>query len=460
MTEVSLQAKHYLRELVQILLGKGRQDTLRAHLVRGASGTFALKIASTGLVFITSLVLARILWAKGYGAYIYAISWVYLLSVPAVMGLATLLTREVARYKAQKDWGLIRGILRWSDQVVLIVSLGLMFLATGVVWLLGGHLEPQIAISLWIAMLILPFLAFVSLRQGAMQGLGYVIAAQLPQMLVLPILFLILVGGLHFAFDLNASLVVGMRALAAMIAFLIGAGLLKKHLPSSVKEALSDYHTRDWLRSMLPFLFVSTAGTINEQISIIMVGSMLGSEATGIFDVARRGAMLVSFILMAVNMPLAPIIARFYARGEKERLQRVVTKSARVALFGSLPIALGLIIFGRWVLLIFGREFMGGSAVLAILCSGQLVNVGMGSVGLLLNMTGHERDTARGIGIAAAVNMALNVILIPLWGIEGAAIATATSLIIWNIILLMRVREKLGLNSTALGKISKKENTS
>ena len=112
MTEVSLQAKRYFRELVQILLGKGRQDTLRAHFVRGASGTFALKIASTGLVFITSLVLARILLAKGYGAYIYAISWVYLLSIPAMMGFPTLITRELARYKTQEDWGILRGVLR------------------------------------------------------------------------------------------------------------------------------------------------------------------------------------------------------------------------------------------------------------------------------------------------------------------------------------------------------------
>lgn len=450
---MSLQVKSYLRELFQILLGKKRQDTLRVNIIRGASGTFALKIASTGLVFITSLILARILLAKGYGAYVYAISWVYLLSILAMMGFPTLITRELARYKTQEDWGLLRGVLRWSNQVVLIVSLGLTLLATVVVWLLGGHLEPQTATSLWIAMLILPFLAFVSLRQGAMQGLGYVIAAQLPQMLVLPILFLILVGGLHFAFNLNASSAIGMRALAVAFTFLVGAGLLKKYLPSSVKEALPDYRTRDWLRSTLPLLFVSTAGTIDQQISIIMIGSMLGSEMAGIFDVARRGAMLVSFILMAVNMPLAPIVAKLYARGEKEHLQRVVTKSARVALFGSLPIALGLIIFGPYVLLIFGREFMGGSAVLAILCSGQLVNAGMGSVGLLLNMTGHERDTARGMGIAVVINVVLNAILIPKWNIQGAAIATSSSMIFWNILLAIRVYRKLRINSTALGKI-------
>jgi len=450
---VTLQAKSYLREFVQILLGKNRQDTLRVHLIRGASGTFALKIASTGLVLITSLVLARILWVKGYGTYIYAISWINLLSVLPVMGLPTLLTRKVACYKTQKDWGLLRGILHWSDQVVSIVSLGLVFLVVGIVWLLGGHLEPQIATSIWIAMLMLPFLAFVSLRQGAMQGLGYVIVAQFPQMLVLPILFLILVGGLQFAFDLNASSAIGMRVLATMIAFLVGMGLFKKYLPSSVKEALPNYHKREWLMNTLPLLFISTAGTINQQISIIMIGSMLGSEATGIFDVARKGAILVSFILMAVNMPLAPTVARLYARGEKEHLQRVVTKSAQLALFGSLPIALGLIIFGRWVLLIFGREFMGGSAVLAILCLGQLVNAGMGSVGLLLNMTGHEQDTARGIGIAMAINVILNAILIPKWNIEGAAFATSSSMIFWNVLLAIRVYKRLGINSTALGKI-------
>jgi O-antigen/teichoic acid export membrane protein len=150
-------------------------------------------------------------------------------------------------------------------------------------------------------------------------------------------------------------------------------------------------------------------------------------------------------------MPLAPVVAELYARGEKERLQRLITKSAWAALLGSLPIALGMILFGRWVLLIFGKDFTGGNTALAILSAGQLVNVGMGSVALLLNMTGHERDTARGVGIAALANIILNAALIPLWNINGAAAASAISLAIWNILLAWWVYKRIGICSIAFG---------
>lgn len=448
------KARHYIKELAQILLGRQGQSTLRAQLVRGASGTFALKVASTGLVFATSVVLARLLGAKGYGAYAYAISCVSLLSVPAVMGLDVLLTREVARYRTQSDWGSLRGILRWSDRVVLLVSLGLTFLAAGVVWFLRGRLEPQTAAALWISIAILPFLGFILLRQGALQGLGHVVEAQLPQMLILPVLFLVLVGSLYFIFGgLTAPWAVGMRAVAVGIAFLVGTMLLKKHLPRSAKESPREYHRRQWLRSAFPLLFVGAAGIVNQQISIVMLGTMLGPEAAGIYDVARRGAALVTFVLMAVNMPLAPIVASLYTRGEKDRLQRVVTRSARVALLGCVPVALGLIIFGHWILLFFGKEFTGGSNALAILSLGQLVNAGMGSVGLLLNMTGHEGDTARGVGVAAVLNIILSAALIPSWGVYGAAAADAISTATWNILLAVWVYKRLGIYSTALGRV-------
>lgn len=99
----------------------------------------------------------------------------------------------------------------------------------------------------------------------------------------------------------------------------------------------------------------------------------------------------------------------------------------------SLPVALGLIVFGKPILAtVFGPEYAAGALALAILCVGQLLNAGFGSVGNILNMTGHERDTVLGVAIGAISNVALNLLLIPPLGIDGAAIAIAMSLLIWN----------------------------
>ena len=433
-----------------LLQGEG-SGTFRAHLVRGASGSLGLKMLSTALVFLTTLVLSRFLGPTGYGNYAFALAWISLLIYPAMLGLNVLLTREVARYKTESDWSSLRGLLAWSDLVALFISLGLALLAAGLVWFLRHHMEHQTATTLWIAMASLPFMALIRLREGSIRGLGAVVVAQLPQLLIRPALFLALVVVVHFAVDLSAPITVAIRAFATAMAFIAGTVLMKKYLHGSTKAALPNYHPRPWLRSAFPLFAAGAAMMINDQISIIMVGSIMGAEGAGIFDVVRRGAMLISLFLIAVNMPLGPTVARLYTLGQKERLQRLVTKSVRLAVLGSLPVALGLIIFGRWYLLLFGREFTGGNIALAILSVGQLVNVGIGSVALLLNMTGYERYTAIGVVVTVIMNGMLNVGLIPIWGVEGAAIAQALSLTFFKTLLAILVYKKLKIHSTAWG---------
>jgi len=431
-------------------LNRKDTGTIKAHMVRGTVGTFALKVVTTLLAFGTSLLLARLLGAKEYGVYAYAISWAQLLAIPAVMGLNTLLVREVAKYKALEDWGSLRGILHWSDRVVLLTSIGIAAAFSLIVWLLQGKFAPEVRIALWIAMGLVPLLSFLLLRQGGLQGLGHVVEAQVPQFFLLPATFLVLTVGVYFAFGLSGSVAVGLRLIAGLIAAITVLFLLRKYLPEPVAGAPPLYRQREWLKSTLPLLFVGTAGIINQQVSTVIVGSMLGPKTAGIFDVAGKGAGLVSFALVAINMPLAPAVAGLYAQGKKEVLQRLVTKSARVALLGALVIALGLTLFSRWVLSFFGRAFVDGSPVLRILSLGWLIDVGMGPVGLLLNMTGYEKETAKCVAIALTINVALSVLLTSLLQSEGAAIAYTTSTAICNILLHILVYKKLDIIASPL----------
>jgi len=448
--------ENMVRKCEYFPLKRKNTDNLWIHMIQGTVGSSVLKVVNTLLIFGTSLLLARLLGAEEYGVYAYAISWASLLSVPAVMGLNTLLVREVAKYKALEDWGSLRGILRWSDRVVLLTSIGIAAIFSLIGWFLRGKFSLEVRTAFWIAMGLVPLLSFLLLRQGGLQGLGHVVEAQVPQLFLLPVTFLVLTVGVYFAFGLSGAVAVGLRLIAGLVAAIAAVFLLRKYLPEPVTGVPPFYRQREWLRSALPLLFVGAAGIINQRISTVMVGAMLGPEAAGIFDVALKGSSLVSFALMAVNMPLAPAVAELYAQGEKERLQRLVTKSARVALLGSLPVALVMILFGREVLSIFGKDFIGGSSVLAILSAGQLINVAMGSVALLLNMTGYEEDTAKGVGVAALANAVLNAALIPLLGINGAAAASAVSMATWNILLAWWVYKKIGICSTALGSLRRR----
>ena len=186
-----------------------------------------------------------------------------------------------------------------------------------------------------------------------------------------------------------------------------------------------------------------------------MLAALRESESADVYQAAARGAELVAFSLMIVNLTIQPIISRLHASGDLARLQRVVTNGARAALALSLPIALVLVVFAKSILVdIFGPDFARGANCLGILCIAQIASGFVGSVDQILNMTGHERDTAIGMFIGAGTNIMLNAALIPMWDIEGAAIATGLSLVLWKLFLAIRVNRRLGISCTALGRLA------
>jgi len=424
-----------------------RDPTLKGYMVRGAGASLFLRLANTVLVIWVTLALARIMGARDYGVYAYVISWVSLLSVPATMGLDTLLVREVARYRASEDWDALRGVIQWCDRKGLIVSLGVIIVWGCTWWALSDRFGPQIKSASLLGAVLLPLMVLISLRRGSVQGLGHVVEAQIPVMLILPGGLLALILILAFFTGVTPTTAIATQILIALFALLVATRIRSRYLPGNASVAQPSYLSGQWIRSSLPFMFMGVAGIVNQRLSTVITGTMLGPQSAGILDVAIKGSAVVTFILTAVNMPLAPVVVELYSRGEKERLQLLITKCTRGAFLASLPVALGLIIFSTRVLSFFGNEFVSGAPALAILVLGQLVNVGSGSVALLLNMTGYEWDTAKGVGIAAGVNFVLSLLLIPIVGIEGAAMANAVSVAVWNILMAGWVYKKLKIKS-------------
>lgn len=442
----------YIKSLCQDLFGRNKTASLKNYLVRGAIGTFGIRIASTGLSFVTGLLLARLLGATGYGAYTYAMTWIGILAIPGALGLDKLLVREVAIYKAKSEWHLMNGLLRWANRSALIVSSGLALLAAFIGWILIRYTNTLVLVSLWIALISLPLSTLTRLRQAVLKGFNRVIAGQVPEMIIQPILFICLIGIAYFFLgkSLTPPGTLGINIVSSGITFIVGTAILLRTIPQSVKGILPSYKISEWTRSALPLMLITGMQVINTRADIIMLGIMKGTKAVAIYSAASRGAEFITFILLAVNASLGPAVANLYASGDMKKLQAVVTKSTHIILLFSLPIGLSLIVFGHWFLILFGEDFIQGRTTLAILSAGQLVNTAMGSVGLLLTMTGHERKVAVGVGITATMNIIMNAIFIPKWSMEGAALATASSMIVLNILLATWVYRTIGIHPTAL----------
>ncbi len=440
--------------VAHIVQGSRIAKSLQGHLARGSMGSFGLKIANTAFALIITVLLTRLLGTSDYGAYVFALAWANLLAVPAMLGMQNLLVRYVAVYRAQGLGTLIRGLLRRSNQIVLVVSLSIALLASIIIWALAADTDQLMLPPLWIALIAIPLLALVGIWEGILRGFQRVVKGQMPQMLIRPAVFIVLVLGAYLlGRNLSAPQAVALHVASIGAAVLVGIWLLLSSIPQAVKEATPQYDTREWLRGAMPLFFLSGMTILNQRLDIIMLGMLGGAEATGIYQVAKRGADLIFFVILSVNAVAGPAFAGLHAEENMEHLQRLVTKISRVIFILSLPIAILMILFGHWFLLIFGSDFTDGRVVLIVLCTGYLVSLALGPAGVVLIMTGYGRDALMGSGIGVFVIVTLNLTLIPIWGLDGAAIATVISMFLRNFLMMMRVYKRLGIYTTLLGPI-------
>jgi len=439
------------------ILPEEQDSRLFSLLVRGATGSFAIKIASIGLGLLTSLMLARLLGVDQYGTYAYVISWIIVLGIPAGLGLSQVMIRFIVKYNSQGEWGKINGLIRYSNIAVFIVS---FFIILAVYlflqFVISDKSSSTVYSPLLIALVLLPMNSIINRNGAVLIGFHWIVLGQVPYMLVRPLVYIILivVAWLFLRNSLGVQLIISLNIGATAVALIVAVYLLLKVMPSAMKESQPEYELNPWSRAAFPLMLMSGMYMINGQADILMLGSIKGTEFSGIYQIANRGAGLILFVLVAVIASFAPIIVRLYVGNEIDKLQRIVTKSARLTFLLSLPIALFLVLFGDWLLGLFGSKFVQGYTALAILSFSQLVNVAAGAVGNILVMTGHGRDAALGVGISTLANVALNAAFIPLWGLEGAALATGTSTILWNLILIWFVRRRIHINPTVFGNIA------
>jgi O-antigen/teichoic acid export membrane protein len=423
-------------------------QSLKNKLLKGAAGSFGLKIVSSGLAFVMSILFARFLGTVGLGTYSYATTWANLLSIPATLGIDQLIVREIAIYQSKSEWKLIGGLLRWANLIVLASSIAFAIIAGVIVWNLKSNSDPEIVWAVVLAMITIPIISLRSLRLGAMKGLHKIVLGQMPDSLFAPVLIITLSSACYWLFSdsFNVFWVLTVKIVATLITFFIGSVWLWRSLPAPVKQIKPEYRSKQWLFNALPFMFLGTVQLINSRIDIIMLGEIKGIEPVGIYTVIVGITELTVFIHHAANSVLGPTIATLYSEGKVKQLEKIIGKSVLIVFSISLLIGLAMILLGKYLLLIFGSEFIPGYTAMNILIVGQMFNALTGPVGLLLNMTGHQNYTAIAIASSAFLNIILNFILIPHWGIKGAAIATTISLFIINIINVIFVKKTLNIS--------------
>lgn len=428
------------------------REGLKHQLIHKAASSFILKISGSGLAFFLSIILARILGTAGLGTYAYAMTWANLLSIPATLGIDQLIVREIAVYRTKCRWKLMTGLLRWSNCLVFAASLVLTLASALLVWMMQGGINELVK-AVFLAMITVPLTSMKNLRLGAMRGLNKIVLGQIPDSLVSPIMMIvvaILMGNMPI--KINVFWILSSKILVVTITFVLGSVWLWRSLPNEVKQVKPEYVGKQWFTAALPFMFLGTIELINARIDLIMLGAIEDVTAVGIYAVVAGITQLTAFVHHAALGVIAPTIASLYCNGELRKIERLIQTSVLGVFLGSLLIGSVVIGCSKYLLLVFGSEFVLGAAAMNILIGGQIFNALTGPVGLVLNMSGHQNLTAIATGVSALLNVILNAILIPQWGIVGAATATTCSIITINIIKVFMMQKTLGISLYCLPK--------
>jgi len=201
----------------------------------------------------------------------------------------------------------------------------------------------------------------------------------------------------------------------------------------------------DILSISLPMLMTATMVFLIAQTGVIMLGMFRSEAEVGYYAIAVKLATLTSFILRAVNSMVAPKFSELFHSEKMDELFCVAKKSAKLIFWTTTPIMLGIVVTGKPVLsIVFGSDFSLAYHALLILVLGQFIHSISGATALFMNMTGNQKVLKNIMLIAALSNIVLNLIMIPLFGMTGAAFAATVSLCLWNITALVYIKKMYG----------------
>ena len=396
--------------------------------------------------FLFNVVLARSLGADGTGAFYVALAVVTIASIVSRMGYDKTVVRFVAQHAENADWSAIRAVYLHALQRVTVVSLllavGLYFVAgwLAVAVFSSPDLEQPLA---WLSLGLVP-LALLALHGQflkAIRDIGIALFMQnaaISALCLVGLLLLPQVGGLG---ELTLLYVAAIFA-ASVLAFLLW--LYRGQVTGVVTAEVFD---SDAIRQSGRALFV--VSVVNKIVlpwgAILMLGVFAADADAGQFAIARRLAMLISFAYLAVDSVTAPKFAALFAAGDLQAVQYVARRCAIIMTAVAAPVALVFLAAPQWVLAFFGPGFSAAAPALAVLVAGQLVNAATGSTHNLLIMSGHE-IVMRNVTILAGILLIVaGLVLVPLYGALGAAIATSASVVGLNLTALIMVRRKLGI---------------
>ncbi|MBL4774794.1 MAG: oligosaccharide flippase family protein [Mariprofundus sp.] len=418
---------------------------MRRSLFGDAVFAFLLKFSGTFLLFLLSIYISRQMGAGAFGVFSLFLSILLIISVLARLGLDSHLLRLVSGLLVKTPRADFSVLYKDSFKAVLCCSLVLsLLILLGVLVSSWLQLEAKVVEFLpWVA-LALPFHALLLLNVYFLRGKHWIVRSSLYENVLVYLLTLVclLVFQKLMVEDISVFALLFGVVIAALVSFLSVYKGLKGG--SELMEGLP--HIKSKLGESLPMMGTSLATIAFVTVDVFLLSFFVGFRELGVYAAAAKLVGFVSFPLMAITSMAGSRLSEADAKGDVLLLQKTYREMTRLVVWSGMPILIVLVLAPGLFLTLFGEMFLAAEPVVYVLLIGQFVNLIMGPVGYLLWMTGKARELQYVTLFSLLVLIVLSVVLMPSLGMEGAAIAVSSALMIKALGCWWLVRKRLGFD--------------
>lgn len=446
-----------LKEYFQEKKTKVLKDKHLLELLKGSSIILVLRVFGSIVGFLLMFLITRSYGESGaaiWGEYLLVILVLQIFVIVGRFGADTALLRFVATFNAKGLKKNIRLVYRKALRMVIPIGVLLSAVMYFSAPLLAQKMEGvQLQNIQWMALFVLPFSWFF-INAQCLRGVKNMKAYS----------FLFNAAVSTFSLLLLASLLVfDKESLLAdvnwpLYAFAFGVSVsFALSLFWWFKAAKGEGYQEDLVVSSRQFLNTSTPMLLAQSITFVigwtdqlMLGALIDAQAVGIYGAAFKYSTIAVIFLMAINGIAAPKFAEFHGENDLKGLEKTVKQSTKMIFWTTLPLVLVFCLFPKFFLGLTGSKFETASLTLILLMLARFYSAVCGSVGNILQMTGHQKVVQNIMLIAAVINIMLNLLLIPIYLLEGAAVASLVSVVFWNTAMVITVKKKFGFYSVYL----------
>jgi len=279
--------------------------------------------------------------------------------------------------------------------------------------------------------------------------------AFLPTYILRPIAIILFAGGAFIlGFPANAETTMWAAIIASLIATFIQFGVLLSKLRKTIPYQKPTYKIKTWVLIALPIFLVEGFYVLMTSVDVLFVSVLMTPEDTAVYFATTKILALVHFVYFAVRASVSHRYSAFHTNGNLEAFQEFVQKTVTWTFWPSVLMAAFMAIFGKFFLMLFGSEFTSGTMILLVLLCGIVIRSSIGPAEALLVMAGRQKMCAAIYAVTLSVNVVLNLSLIPVFGIMGAAIATSIALIFESASLHSAAKRTLGIHAFIIPRTS------